>query len=230
LDKIKTNNNKFEINENKNIESVNENHNFLHDNNKGNKVILNNQIKNIPKLNLNNENKNQNNNLISFDNFSNILYGSKYINRQTLPNSLKEIKTKLEKKFGSQPIYLKEEEYYKYIEQIKREQDQLINVDDPEMKELYDILAGNEEYVFKSKLIEIIKIFELPIDYNKFFEPVKDIEKLTFEDFCCLFKPGSEINDIVIHTFYSTFIGKDSDNNNDAAIKAANFPIKYVPY
>jgi hypothetical protein len=177
-----------------------------------------------------NENKNQNNNLISFDNFSNILYGSKYINRQTLPNSLKEIKTKLEKKFGSQPIYLKEEEYYKYIEQIKREQDQLINVDDPEMKELYDILAGNEEYVFKSKLIEIIKIFELPIDYNKFFEPVKDIEKLTFEDFCCLFKPGSEINDIVIHTFYSTFIGKDSDNNNDAAIKAANFPIKYVPY
>jgi len=176
------------------------------------------------------ENKNQSNNLISFENFSNILYGSKYINNQTLPNSLKEIKTTLEKKFGSQPIFLKEEEYYKYIEQIKREQDQLINEDDPEMKQLYDILAGNEEYVFKSKLIDIIKIFELPIDYEKFFFPVKNNEKLSFEDFCCLFKTGSDIDNIVINTFYSTFMGKDSDNNNEAAIKAANFPIKYIPY
>ena len=89
-------------------------------------------------------------NQLQFDTFKEIILSNKKIDKTIAGNILKDIKTALDKKSGGQTINIKQDDYYNYIEQIKREQDQEYNSNDPEMKILFDNLAGPEQdYVYK---------------------------------------------------------------------------------
>ena len=175
------------------------------------------------------ENKDENTNAISFDNFSDILYANKTINKTTLPASLKSIKTKIEKRHGPGQLFIKEADYYKYIESIKREQESAANEADPEMQQLFDLLAGEQEYIPRTKIQNIIEFFELPINVNEFFKPVEGKTSLNFSEFCSLFRKGCQQDDLLIKTFYSTFVSSGiKDENMDRANSV--FPLKCVPH
>lgn len=97
------------------------------------------------------------------------------------------------------------------------------------MNSLFNLLSGNQETISKQKLIDIIQLFELPLDVRAFFAPVEKKTSLEFEDFCSLFRKRNGVDDLVIKTFYSTF--KALDQKREDLQKADNyFPIKYIPH
>ena len=171
-------------------------------------------------------------NQMAFDTFKEIINSNKNIDKKISGNVLKDIKTLLEKKNGGQPINLKQDDYYNYIEQIKREQDQEYNSNDPEMKILFENLAGPEQdYVYKKKLSDIINIYGLNIDLNEFFSPVKGQEEINFNEFCSLFKYNPGIENQALRTFYSMFKGMDEEEKKEEReLRSIKFPINYVPH
>ena len=128
------------------------------------------------------ENKDKEQDKISFENFSDIIYANKNINKQLLPEILTKVKTRIEKKRDISKglylskiyfiFYIEEDEYYQLVQDIFREQDLKINSEDPEMQKLFYLLSGDKEYISKKKLADIINLFELPLDINVFFYPV----------------------------------------------------------
>lgn len=97
------------------------------------------------------------------------------------------------------------------------------------MNNLFNLLSGNQDTISKQKLIDIIQLFELPLDIKAFFSPVEKKTSLEFEDFCSLFRKRNGVDDLVIKTFYSTF--KALDQKREDLQKADNyFPIKYIPH
>jgi hypothetical protein len=67
------------------------------------------------------------------------------------------------------------------------------------------LLSLGEEVIYKKKIIEVIKEFELPISIDEFFAPIGKKEEIYFSDFCYLFKATSESGDILMQTFASSF-------------------------
>ena len=171
-------------------------------------------------------------NQMPFDTFKEIINSNKKIDKTIAGNVLKDIKTNLDKKSGGQQINIKETDYYNYIEQIKREQDQEYNSNDPEMKTLFENLAGPEQdYVYKKKLSDMINVFELNIDLNEFFAPIKGQEEINFNEFCSLFKYNPGIENQALRTFYSMFKGMDEEEKKEEReLRAIKFPINYVPH
>ena len=176
-------------------------------------------------------NEYQKNGQISFDNFSLICKEFKGItDKVVLEETLKDLRTSLDKKNVIQTLYLKQEEYNHFVNTVLKDQAQSKNQNDPEMEKLFKSLAGKEgDYVYKKKLSDIITMFDLPINLNTFFQPVGGQEELNFNEFCCLFRP-EKIDENLRKTFI-TFIDKSSkepDEKEDIkAIYKANFPIKY---
>ena len=123
--------------------------------------------------------ENQKNGALNLDFFFNICRSyNKILNKTVLEESLKDIKTALEKKNSTQQITIKQDEYFNYINTILKDQFQSQNQDDPEMEKLFKSLAGKEgDYVYKKKLSEIIKTFGLLIDLDQFFRPVGGAEE-----------------------------------------------------
>ena len=177
-------------------------------------------------------NEYQKNNQIQFETFQEIINANKKIDKTVSQQILKDIKTALTKKYGDQPLNIKEHDYYNYIEKIKREQDQEKNANDPEMKKLFEALAGPEQdYVYKKKLSDAINVFELEINLNEFFAPVNNQEELNFNEFCALFKTGNELEDLAMKTFYSNMVGLDDENAQERReLNAIKFPVNYVPH
>ena len=171
-------------------------------------------------------------NQMPFDTFKEIINSNKKIDKTIAGNVLKDIKTALDKKSGGQPVNIKQDDYYNYIEQIKREQDQEYNSNDPEMKILFDNLAGPEQdYVYKKKLSDIINVFELNIDLNEFFAPIKGQEEINFNEFCSLFRTNTALDNQALQTFYSMFKGLDEDEKKEEIeLRSIKFPINYVPH
>ena len=178
-----------------------------------------------------NFNENQKNGTINFEYLCNICRSyTKIMNKKVLEESLKDIKTSLDKKNSQQNISLKQDEYFNLINTILKDQFQSQNQDDPEMEKLFKSLSGKDgDYVYKKKLTEIIKTFGLLIDLEQFFRPVGGAEEINFNEFCTLFR--SEKTEENFRTTFINFIDKSSKESEEKeelkAIYKANFPIKY---
>ena len=177
-------------------------------------------------------NEYQKNNQIQFETFQEIINANKKIDKTVSQQILKDIKTALTKKYGDQPLNIKEHDYYNYIEKIKREQDQEKNANDPEMKKLFEALAGPEQdYVYKKKLSDIINVFDLNIDLNEFFAPIKGQEEINFNEFCSLFTTNTALENQALQTFYSMFNDLDEDEKKEEIeLRSIKFPVNYVPH
>ena len=175
--------------------------------------------------------ENQRNGLLNFEFFCNICRSyNKILNKTVLEESLKEIKSSLDKKSNAQQINIKQDEYFNFINTILKDQFQSQNQDDPEMEKLFKSLAGKEgDYVYKKKLTEIINTFGLLIDTEQFFRPVNGAEEINFNEFCTLFR--TEKSDENFRTTFINYIDKSSKETEEKeeikAIYKANFPIKY---
>ena len=93
----------------------------------------------------------QKNGIISFDLFSTICRDYKDITDKTvLDETLKDLKTSLDKKNSMQQINLKQEEYFNFVNTVLKDQAQAKNQNDPEMDKLFKSLAGKDgDYVYK---------------------------------------------------------------------------------
>ena len=70
-----------------------------------------------------------------------------------------------------------------------KDQAQSKNQNDPEMERLFKSLAGKDgDYVYKKKLTDIIKTFDLSINLDQFFQPAGGQEEMSFNEFCSLFQ------------------------------------------
>ena len=178
-----------------------------------------------------NFNGNQKNGVLNFDLFCNICRSySKISNKTVLEESLKDIKTSLDKKNSAQQINIKQDEYFNFINTILKDQFQSQNQDDPEMEKLFKSLAGKDgDYVYKKRLTDIISTFGLLVDVEQFFRPVGGAEEINFNEFCTLFR--TEKTQENFRTTFINFIDKSSKEPEEKeelkAIYKANFPIKY---
>ena len=175
-------------------------------------------------------NETQRNGQISFDQFVYICQEYKKFDSAVLQETIKEIKTTWDKKNNNTQIMFRQDEYFNYVNTVFKDQAQSKNQNDPEMEKLFKSLAGKEgDYVYKKKLSDIIKSFDLPINLDQFFQPVGGQEEINFNEFCTLFKV-EKVDENVRKTFIN-FIDKSSkepDEKEDIkAIYKANFPIKY---
>jgi hypothetical protein len=106
------------------------------------------------------------------------------------------------------------------------EQNRNQNEKDPEIRFLFNSLSPDECYVYRKKLIEIIKEFELPIAIEDFFKPIGKKDEINFNDFCALFRANPSTNDIFFQTFASSF------QNSKVSIlpldDAKTFPVEVI--
>ena len=175
-------------------------------------------------------NETQRNGQISFDQFTYICSEYKKLDQAVLQETLKELKTNLDKKNNNVQIMLKQDEYFNYVNTVIKDQAQVKNQNDPEMEKLFKSLAGKDgDYVYKKKLSDIIRTFDLPINLEQFFQPVGGQEEINFNEFCSLFQV-EKVDENLRKTFIS-FIDKSSkepeEKEDIKAIYKANFPIKY---
>ena len=175
-------------------------------------------------------NDTQRNGQISFDQFAYICSEYKKLEQTVLQETLKELKAGLDKKNNNMQIMFKQEEYFNHVNTVLKDQVQSKNQNDPEMEKLFKSLAGKDgDYVYKKKLSDIIKTFDLPINLEQFFQPIGGQEEINFNEFCSLFQV-EKVDENLRKTFIS-FIDKSSkepDEKEDIkAIYKANFPIKY---
>ena len=175
-------------------------------------------------------NEAQRNGQVSFDQFVNICSEYKKLDHAVVQESIKDLKSAMDKKINNAQIMLKQDEYFNYVNTIMKDQMQSKNQNDPEMEKLFKSLAGKEgDYVYKKKLSDIIKTFDLPINLDQFFQPVGGQEEINFNEFCSLFQV-EKVDENVRKTFIN-FIDKSSkepeEKEDIKAIYKANFPIKY---
>ena len=175
-------------------------------------------------------NDSQRNGQITFDQFSFICSEYKKFDQAVLQETLKDLKASLDKKNNNAQINLKQDEYFNYVNTVLKDQAQSKNQNDPEMEKLFKSLAGKEgDYVYKKKLSDIIRTFDLPINLDQFFQPIGGQEEINFNEFCSLFQV-EKVDENLRKTFIN-FIDKSSkepDEKEDIkAIYKANFPIKY---
>jgi hypothetical protein len=175
-------------------------------------------------------NDSQRNGQITFDQFTFICSEYKKLDQAVLQETLKDLKASLDKKNNNAQINLKQDEYFNHVNTVLKDQVQSKNQNDPEMEKLFKSLAGKEgDYVYKKKLSDIIRTFDLPINLDQFFQPIGGQEEINFNEFCSLFQV-EKVDENLRKTFIN-FIDKSSkepDEKEDIkAIYKANFPIKY---
>ena len=152
------------------------------------------------------------------------------IDQALVQESIKDLKSAMDKKNNNAQIMLKQEEYFNYVNTIMKDQMQSTNQNDPEMEKLFKSLAGKDgDYVYKKKLTDIIKLFDLSINLDQFFQPAGGQEEMNFNEFCSLFQ-AEKVDENLRKTFIN-FIDKSSkepeEKEDIKAIYRANFPIKY---
>ena len=175
-------------------------------------------------------NEAQRNGQVSFDQFVNICSEYKKLDHAVVQESIKDLKSAMDKKNNNAQIMLKQDEYFNYVNTIMKDQMQSKNQNDPEMEKLFKSLAGKDgDYVYKKKLTDIIKLFDLPINLDQFFQPAGGQEEMNFNEFCSLFQ-AEKVDENLRKTFIN-FIDKSSkepeEKEDIKAIYRANFPIKY---
>ena len=172
----------------------------------------------------------QRNGQVSFDQFVNICSEYKKLDQAVVQESIKDLKSAMDKKNNNAQLMLKQDEYFNYVNTIMKDQMQSKNQNDPEMEKLFKSLAGKDgDYVKKKKLTDIIKLFDLSINLDQFFQPAGGQEEMNFNEFCSLFQ-AEKVDENLRKTFIN-FIDKSSkepeEKEDIKAIYRANFPIKY---
>ena len=175
-------------------------------------------------------NDNQRNGQITFDQFTIICSDYKKLDQEVVKETLKDLKSALDKKNNNAQINLKQDDYFNHVNTILKDQAQSRNQKDPEMEKLFKSLSGKDgDYVYKKKLTDIIKTFDLSINLDQFFQPVGGQEEINFNEFCSLFH--AEKTDENLRKTFISFIDKSSkepeEKEDIKAIYKANFPIKY---
>ena len=103
------------------------------------------------------------------------------IDQALVQESIKDLKSAMDKKNNNAQIMLKQEEYFNYVNTIMKDQMQSTNQNDPEMEKLFKSLAGKDgDYVYKKKLTDIIKLFDLSINLDQFFQPCRGTRRNEF--------------------------------------------------
>lgn len=146
------------------------------------------------------------NNFITIDDFKEILVNTKKFPEAMINNFCEQIKRKLkEGTMNLDELLLSKSDYFEYLESLMVEFEKSLNEKDPEIRELFYLLAGEFDTLSKSKLVNIITAFDLPIRLDEFFAPIGKKEELSFQDFCSLFKSKSAHNEMFLKTFTSSF-------------------------
>ena len=154
-------------------------------------------------------NDNQRNGQVSFDQFSLICSEYKKFDQAVLKETLKDLKTALDKKNNNAQINFKQDDYFHHLNTVIKDQALSKNQNDPEMEKLFKSLAGKDgDYVYKKKLSDIIKTFDLTINLDQFFQPVGGQEEINFNEFCSLFHV--EKSDENLRKTFINFIDKSS--------------------
>lgn len=163
---------------------------------------------------------------ITFDQFSKICYETEKFSRSLLPSILTKINSQLKEKakYKEENINIKKSEYFTLMETVERENDKIENEKDNELFEIFNTFAS-DQILLKSKLIEILKSFGLPISIDLFLSQVKKKEELTFSDFCGLFNKKIESDCILLNSLYSSFY--NSNFLHKEYSKDQDFPIKF---
>jgi len=114
----------------------------------------------------------------------------KFNKTQTATNdSLEKIRKKLKESTSSEgELVVQKNDYFLLIEQMAIENEKILNEKDPEIKNLFELLAGENSTINKNVLSNIIKDFELPISVEEFLKSAGKKEEINFSDFCSLFK------------------------------------------
>jgi hypothetical protein len=84
---------------------------------------------------------------------------------------------------------------------------------------LFDLLSEESETLSKAKLTNIIRIFELPLNFEDFFSSLGKKEDISFQDFCGLLRSNKDNKQIFINSFSAGFY-----ENNDKDI----FPVRVM--
>lgn len=168
--------------------------------------------------------------VIKFEHFEKICYDCEKFNKSNLPNFLEKIRRICRDKLRNknEEILINRVEFYQYIELITKDNDKQENEKDPELKEIFLTLAGEQEtLVDRKKLGDIIESFELPIKIDDFFGPLKKKEVINFAEFCSLFKKKTDGSDMLFSTFYSSFYKANDPLSSINESKKDNFPIRF---
>jgi hypothetical protein len=167
------------------------------------------------------------NEVIKFDHFQQICYETEKFNRDFLPGFLEKIRRLCRDKLRNKgdEILINRQEFFGYIELVVRDNDKTENERDPELKDLFNILAY-DNLINKKKFVDIINSFGLPLNIDEFLGPLRKKEDINFNEFCSLFKKKTDETDLMFATFYSSFY-----NTKESIVKNRdqydNFPIKF---
>ena len=168
----------------------------------------------------------ENEEAITFNQFTSICQECDKFNKQSLFTFLETIKRRCRDKLRNKDsdIRINRIDFYSYIEEIIKSNDKVENENDPELKELFDILAINET-INKKYFADLIVSFDLPLNVDEFLSPVKKKDDIVFVDFCSLFRRRSHDKNLnmIFNTFTSSFYGKKVRQNE----KDDSFPIQF---
>lgn len=160
-----------------------------------------------------------------FADFTNICIDSKKFNPHLLPNIFDTIKRRCRDKLRNKEdeIQITRHDFFYYIDEVIRTNDKTENENDPELMEIFNILA-KEGILNKKYFSEVLTSFELPLVLEEFLAPVRKKDDITFPDFCALFKRHSRESDLLYRTFASSFY-----NVRDFSkfTQGESFPIKF---
>jgi len=141
---------------------------------------------------------------ITFRNLREIIISFKKFGKNIVQTCLEKIIKRLASQ-NEDEVYVGYRDYCEYLQFIALEHDKYLNERDPEIKYLFELLSLGESSIYKKKIVEVIKDFELPINIDEFFAPIGKKEEIFFEDFCYLFKSTGESGEILMNTFASSF-------------------------
>lgn len=163
-------------------------------------------------------------NRISFIHFRDILLNFSTFNRYSISELIEKIKKDLIAKYvnlNEQELSLSEKEYYKHLNYLILESHRRSNEKDPEISNylyyylfinfisetLFNLLSNNKETLSKAFLVNIIIMFDLPISPDEFFAPIdKNVDNITFTDFCGLFRATGRDQDKIMNSFTTGLI------------------------
>jgi hypothetical protein len=142
--------------------------------------------------------------VITFDKFIIIVTDSLLFSNNITSSFIDQLKRKSRELSNNEAFEISKVEFFQILEELVRYHDKKENENDDQLKLLFDLFAIND-IINKKYLLDMITSFELPINVDDFFSPLKKKEEIGFSDFCSLFKRNKNESDFMISTFASSF-------------------------
>lgn len=93
---------------------------------------------------------------------------------------------------------------------------------------LFEIVSNGEPALSRSKIISVIRMFDLPINIEEFFYPIGKKETLNFSEFCLLFKSNDRKDNVFLRSFTKGMKSGEKHNSSALNEKGSNFPIAVI--